>query len=558
VAGIARVTVGEASAEGVIPSPLDRHAARTLPRMRSVLGAVLLVAGSIVACSSSHDGGASSDSAFTEGPTGGFAGLIEQDLMVRHPGEKGRTWTITKGNTLAGNWLMQVPAGNTWGQTSVSRPIACSSDTCDADLQLATCTADAECGGGTCAPLNASKKSDDAPAARLCVGHSDGILDEIYGVMTSAHSTLDISTLSAPTGRFLATMRNALTTLDARKQPVSVRVLIGSFPDATADLPKLLHDLTRDVRNGQLQVTVGAHRKALTSWNHSKIIAADGVEAIIGGMNLWEDHYLDDNPVHDVSLHVRGPIAATAQIYENLNWAVPCGNRQVLSLGGGNACPRPYVPSATALARGPGNVQMMGVGRLGAGDRDSAKQALVSMMDDASTSIKIAQQDIGSIKLPGGVLPNDYLDAWIRAARRNVDVTVIVSNENSFGGSGNTRADSYSNGWSLQELSDGLQSRLGELGFTDADICAHVHFANIRSSAAATWPNGRPLANHAKVVIVDDEAFYVGSQNLYEADLAEYGVIVDDPTATKKFVADYYSKLADFSKVTTFKPQGCR
>ena len=60
------------------------------------------------------------------------------------------------------------------------------------------------------------------------------------------------------------------------------------------------------------------------------------------------------------------------------------------------------------------------------------------------------------------------------------------------------------------------------------------------------------------MVIVDDQAHYVGSQSLYDADLAEYGVIVDDQAATRQFIADYYAKVSQFSRVTTFKDPSCR
>jgi phosphatidylserine/phosphatidylglycerophosphate/cardiolipin synthase-like enzyme len=91
-----------------------------------------------------------------------------------------------------------------------------------------------------------------------------------------------------------------------------------------------------------------------------------------------------------------------------------------------------------------------------------------------------------------------------------------------------------------------------------AEICQRIHFANLRSSTSATWADGSPLANHAKVVIVDDRAFYVGSQNLYEADLAEYGVIVEDQATTQQFIANYYAKLDQFSSPTTFRDPSCR
>jgi phosphatidylserine/phosphatidylglycerophosphate/cardiolipin synthase-like enzyme len=212
---------------------------------------------------------------------------------------------------------------------------------------------------------------------------------------------------------------------------------------------------------------------------------------------------------------------------------------------------------------------MIGVGRLAVGqsngwNRDPSDTALIAMMDSAQSSIHIAQQDIGSVGvgiLPG-VMPDAVMDAWLRAAFRGVDVNVVVSNLDSFCGQGTGPADSYSNGFKLDDLWEGLVRRAGAtyggFGYKKSDLCKHVHFSNLRSSSAPTWPDGKPLANHAKVFIVDEQAYYVGSQNLYDADLAEYGVIVDDRTATEQFVSDYYAKLASYSSVTTYRDPSCR
>jgi phosphatidylserine/phosphatidylglycerophosphate/cardiolipin synthase-like enzyme len=527
---------------------------------------VSVVLASQSGCGTAGDEGDSSVDALT---SGAVTSSVVDALKIRNPQEQNKTWTVTTGNTLSGDWLMQVPVASTWGRSSLPAPPACNSSNCEPDLKLASCTADADCHGSPCAALDASKKSDADVAKHLCVGHSDVLLDEIWHTMTDAHSTLDITSLSAPRGRFLATMRNAITTLDRRGEAIQIRALFGDFPDNTPNLQQILADLTRDVRPGtKLTVSVGAHKHGLTSWNHSKIIAVDGKEVILGGMNMWGDHYLDADPVHDVSEHIVGPLAMAAQNFVNELWAMaPCADGRIAG-NRGNGCPRPAGGNATAA--GAGNVRMLGVGRLGIGqvngfNRDPSDTALVAMMDAARSTIRISQQDIGSVKIlnlfgQGGVLPKPYMDAWIRAAIRGVDVTVVVSNDNSFGGTGTSKADSYSNGWALQDLWNGLVDEARQL-FPDheADLCRHVHFAHLRSSGSATWADGRPQANHAKVVIIDDQAHYVGSQNLYDADLAEFGVIVDDQAATQKMIADYYSKLSDFSKVTTFRDaSACR
>ena len=56
------------------------------------------------------------------------------------------------------------------------------------------------------------------------------------------------------------------------------------------------------------------------------------------------------------------------------------------------------------------------------------------------------------------------------------------------------------------------------------------------------------FGNHAKVVIADDAAFYIGSQNLYPANLAEYGFIVDDAGVAADFVTHYFSDIWAASK----------
>jgi hypothetical protein len=58
-------------------------------------------------------------------------------------------------------------------------------------------------------------------------------------------------------------------------------------------------------------------------------------------------------------------------------------------------------------------------------------------------------------------------------------------------------------------------------------------------SVGATWANGQPFSNHAKLVAVDDEAFYIGSQNLYPGRLHELGVIVENRDAANELNFTY-------------------
>jgi phosphatidylserine/phosphatidylglycerophosphate/cardiolipin synthase-like enzyme len=56
------------------------------------------------------------------------------------------------------------------------------------------------------------------------------------------------------------------------------------------------------------------------TWNHSKIIAVDGAEALVGGHNLNMDLFTSYPPVHDVSVVVHGKAAHGSQLFLNRMW----------------------------------------------------------------------------------------------------------------------------------------------------------------------------------------------------------------------------------------------
>ena len=124
----------------------------------------------------------------------------------------------------------------------------------------------------------------------------------------------------------------------------TVRLLFGSIPNKGMDSSTVLKVLTRDVAaNSKLKVHVGTYRTSLNvkgnllrpadssglvedtvSWNHGKIIAVDGTYLITGGTNLYSEHYLHSDPVHDLSMVVTGGAALTAHRYANALWGPAC------------------------------------------------------------------------------------------------------------------------------------------------------------------------------------------------------------------------------------------
>lgn len=59
---------------------------------------------------------------------------------------------------------------------------------------------------------------------------------------------------------------------------------------------------------------------AKMTWNHAKIISADGIEALVGGHNLNMDLFRSYPPVHDVSVIVHGDAAYGAQLFLDKMW----------------------------------------------------------------------------------------------------------------------------------------------------------------------------------------------------------------------------------------------
>ena len=128
----------------------------------------------------------------------------------------------------------------------------------------------------------------------------------------------------------------------------------------------------------------------------------------------------------------------------------------------------------------------------------------------------------------------EYTDALNRAMLRGVHVYVVPS---SIG------TPFYSYGWTLQDVSDKFVESFKRVAASNDDAkwkeayCKYFHLGYLRAVAGEDRYRGfegaktgreTRIGNHAKLIAVDDSIFYIGSQNFYQAGLAEFGVIVDD------------------------------
>lgn len=509
--------------------------------------------------------------------------LLDQamaELIKTDPAElyRGVTYDLTKGNDLERDWIVQTP--DVWGRHAIDVryvPLDCRG--CDPDMRLPACRVDADCAGfgGTCGQLAATEGSASLRNRRVCLGHSDALVDRYYRLVASARRSVDIAELQPPADyRFLAALRNGVTALARSGRAVTIRVLVGQYPPDGVDAKAFLAELIRDARAipaARLTVYASAMRSCAGdpscgsfSWNHSKIIAIDGKAALVGGHNSWSQDYLIDAPVHDLSMQLRGPAVADADQFADSLWKFVCDNigtpAAVSSFVYRSGEPDiregclPEIGESPRRTAQAGNVAILSVGRMGAGitkvfaNHDDLARDLI--FGAARHSILVSQQDLGFNLLGqiNAIYPNSSLERWadFMLAGRG-DIYVVLSN---LGAKGRSKSE-YSTGVPLDAVAGKMlqvvqsRSRLPKQVLTDM-VCTHFHLAPLRFGPDATWPGNEPIGNHAKFWMVDGRYFYIGSDNLYPVDLQEFGYVVDDRTAATQLLHDYWEPLWRWSR----------
>lgn len=499
--------------------------------------------------------------------------LLEQlrDELAKSDPEgrfKGITYDLTPGNMLPRGWLVQSP--DRWGRKADDLPyypLDCKE--CDREFLLPSCASDADCKGGRCGAIAKRK---------VCLGHSDALLIGIHDLIVSARRSVDLALLQpAPDTRFLGVLKHALAELAHSRRNVVVRVLVGQYPPDGTDAKGLFSQLAPS--GGRLSLSVASMRTCIAfedcesySWNHAKIIVVDGRDALVGGHNMWSVDYLVDNPVHDLSMRVRGPAAASAARFIDRLWQHVCVNpdKQPAIQVEPGCLPAPAAPSLS----GTGGVPILAVGRMGAGiTKDFANQSELARdlaLGAARQSIRIVQQDLGfNLGRSDTLFPESMIDVLVDfLLRQDGDIHIVLSNDGATGNSGMT----YSNSVPLKavarhlrlamqrhiEASDPLSRYEVRRGpdRINALLCERVHLAPFRFGPDDSWPGGRPIGNHGKFWMVDDRAFYIGSDNMYPVNLQEFGYIVDDRRAAQEVLSSYWTPLWQWSQRAAVSGRG--
>jgi len=476
---------------------------------------------------------------------------------------EGLLWGMTEGNTLPGlgqqspAWL--VPTQDAWGAVS---------------------------------PHDSSRVQ-----ARL--------LSSITSIIANATTVVDISSLTkvADGGFRNAIVEGVRQAYQAGRSPV-IRLLWGRTPLSLVDGDaKTLQALQRDVQRAAPGLTVVATLMddvsaipRQVSWNHSKIVAADGNVALVGGINMWEGDYLQSkDPVTDLAIEVRGPAALSAHRFLDVLWRYSWSYRDHIGVSiYSTVAPGQAFPVVVSGLLGPapaeGTTRILTVGRAGhiftgkvTGTRDDrsvspadqkasafnglpnpmngnpswdgnnpSDTGLRTLVDLARDEIIISQQmmEFGTPGAMFGGLPQfdvRLFDALARRAAAGVKITIIVSGDKPTG------AYTANPDYTMRVLLSRLEILLGsrakaiEVGAENVQICS------FRYSNADKWPGTGLLDKprlHNKIIAVDSAVFYVGSQNAYPNELMEFGYIVESTAAVADLKRTYLDPMIRHSSRT--------
>lgn len=516
-----------------------------------------------------------------------YLNILQDELANCFP-QPNFLWNYAEDNILENDWLMVTPV-NVFGKKYEEFPMPVKGD--DPDFQLKPCE-ESSC-GGRCVALQSSVKSPGQEPKKFCPGHSYILYETFYTMITGAEKFIDITTLTPFTGCFLAALRNALTYIskkDEGKRPV-IRILYSNplpnpFPGSVKDF---IYDITRDIdRNSRMEIYVGIISSSFTSWNHSKIIAVDGTRSIVGGHNMWDDHYLESNPVFDVSMKLSGSSVLHAHDFADGLWDYLIKRHTFFNfkLSGSytfNESTRQneikfgvfpdeniYKNKRQGLSKTfSGGIPILSVGRAAEIDYSyllPTDQCYLYPHDEPSDSMivkligmakKTVRMSLQSFQLTYGLVAgyNDRLFAEFgKAINRGVDISIVLSNPLAVaGGLPSGSAPYYGEGPPAINVKL-LEIMTKDLNMTEIVaknlINSHFKVASIRYSADETYPNKAPIPNHAKTFMVDDTAFYIGSQNQYVSNLNEFGYIVEDAAKANEYITAYWNPLWEHSQRT--------
>lgn len=133
---------------------------------------------------------------------------------------------------------------------------------------------------------------------------------------------------------------------------------------------------------------------------------------------------------------------------------------------------------------------------------------------------------------------------------KDATVQIALSNPGSVPGGVSPLTANYGNGWTCNDVASEIIKAI-QANVDDADedklrsiINDKLFITYLRTTSGQhTWDDGASMGNHAKFFMVDDLCYYIGSQNLYVCNLAEWGLVIDDKEQTDNILSQYWNPL---------------
>ncbi|SMF58152.1 phospholipase D-like domain-containing protein [Pseudobacteriovorax antillogorgiicola] len=477
---------------------------------------------------------------------GDFHDAVKAELTLKHNDSRGSVWFEAEAN-LPIDWLIAEPVLGYLSDSEMDiGSLHCDDrqSNCDTIWQRKLCNNDRDCNdlGVRCEALHASKVNlNDAPKT-MCLAPQDRLLDRVFLPIANAQERIEVVSLSMPTGRFYQGILNGVAVASQESSFLDIRFIMSGYDSVKPNFLNPPKKILNRLKDDLLQRGVDLDRLSLhvawvstprLSWNHAKIILVDGRDMITGGHNLWDQDYLGEEPVFDLSMQVTGNVAYKSGTFVDQLWE----NAQSTASWPETIDDAYYKSNLSGKKEG--EHRILGVGRMGVLGPSPADDAIKTLIDQSQHSLYLSIQDLFA-KLVWKVNKSYALDNIIQALNRGVSVKILQSNAGPILGYGMLSQDE-----TLKEiLKAASKSEAHDPVALKANICANLEVASLRiADGQNQWPSGGPIGNHSKLIIADEQAFYLGSQNLYPSNLQEFGLVMDSETFTGELIDQYWQPI---------------
>ena len=392
------------------------------------------------------------------------------------------------------------------------------------------------------------------------------LLECIEETVASGRSLVDISSLEPyATGHFLDAISRGLERMASCGEHATIRILFGNNPyshETNEGLVEMLRCLTKNLDPRTCLLTIHACRMFTcidglkSSWNHAKIVAADGRSCVVGGHNLWSGDYFAGGPVHDLSALLTGHGALETHLYLDHLWEWVGNNLhnapeapQAFAVGWKagviteGSAPKPV----TLQPVNEGSIPALALARYGHGVRtdepfpNPAAGAAAAAFRLAQRSILISQMDFALRWNGPSVWPDQVIEALIDGItdpKKRLEVKIIVTEPDGLSGSGGH----YSFGETPQGVIEEFRKRIGSRIITGSLMIAPIRFRH----GVNDWEvEGKKIkvTTHAKLWMIDEQTFHIGSDNIYPHNLQEFGYVIEDREVAAGVLLTYWNPL---------------